>query len=84
MLMRLNVSVCVLVSMRGESICVYLLMCARLLEWVAIPFSRGSSRSRDQAWVSCTEGGFFNVWAPREAHVCTHACINVSSVCLPV
>uniref|UniRef100_A0A4W2BM13 Large ribosomal subunit protein eL36 n=1 Tax=Bos indicus x Bos taurus TaxID=30522 RepID=A0A4W2BM13_BOBOX len=27
---------------------------ARILEWVAIPFSRGSSRPRDQTWVSCT------------------------------
>ena len=27
---------------------------ARILEWVAIPFSRGSSRSRDQTHISCT------------------------------
>ena len=27
---------------------------ARILEWVAIPFSRGSSWLRDQTWVSCT------------------------------
>ena len=26
---------------------------ARILEWVAIPFSRASSRPRDQIWVSC-------------------------------
>ena len=26
---------------------------ARILEWVAIPFSRGASRPRDQTWVSC-------------------------------
>ena len=35
---------------------------ARILEWVAMPFSRGSSRSRDQTWVSCDSciaGGFF-------------------------
>ena len=29
---------------------------ARILEWVAIPFFRGSSRPRDQTWVSCTAG----------------------------
>ena len=29
---------------------------ARILEWVAIPFSRGSSQPRDQTQVSCTEG----------------------------
>ena len=26
---------------------------ARILEWVAIPFSRGCSQPRDQTWVSC-------------------------------
>ena len=26
---------------------------ARIMEWVAIPFSRGSSQPRDQSWVSC-------------------------------
>ena len=35
---------------------------ARVLEWVAMPLSRGSSRPRDQTRVSCTAGGFF---APR-------------------
>ena len=32
---------------------------ARILEWVAISFSRGSSPVRDQTWVSCITGGFF-------------------------
>ena len=40
---------------------------ARILEWVAIPFSRGFSWPRDWTWVSCTAGGFFTVWATREA-----------------
>ena len=40
---------------------------ARILEWVAIPFSRGSSQLRDQTRVSCIAGGFFNIWATREA-----------------
>ena len=34
---------------------------ARTLEWVAIPFSRGSSWSRDWTWVSCTAGRFFRL-----------------------
>ena len=34
---------------------------ARILEWVAIPFSRGSSQSRDRIWVSRIAGRFFNV-----------------------
>ena len=32
---------------------------ARILEWVAIPFSRGSSQPRDQTQVSCIADGFF-------------------------
>ena len=32
---------------------------ARILEWVAIPFSRGSSRPRDQTQFSCIAGKFF-------------------------
>ena len=40
---------------------------ARLLEWVAIPFSRGSSQLRDQTQVSCFAGRIFTVWATREA-----------------
>ena len=34
---------------------------ARILEWVAIPFSRGSSQSRDRTWVSWIAGRFFAV-----------------------
>ena len=40
---------------------------ARILEWVATPFSRASSRSRDRTQVSCITGRFFIVWATREA-----------------
>jgi len=32
---------------------------ARILEWVAIPFFRGSSQPRDQTQVSSIAGGFF-------------------------
>ena len=37
--------------------------------WSGLPFpSPGeSSRPRDQTYISCTEGGFFSVWATREA-----------------
>ena len=41
---------------------------ARILEWVAIPFSRGSSWPRVRTWVSCITGRFFTVCATREAH----------------
>ena len=40
---------------------------ARILEWIAISFSRGSSWPRDQTWVSCIAGRFFTIWATREA-----------------
>ena len=40
---------------------------ARILEWVAVPFSRGSSQPRDQTQVSHIAGGFFTSWATREA-----------------
>ena len=40
---------------------------ARILEWVAFPFSRRSSQPRDWIHVSCIAGGFFTSWATREA-----------------
>ena len=40
---------------------------ARIMEWVAICFSRGSSWPRDWIWVSCIAGRFFTVWDTRVA-----------------
>ena len=42
---------------------------ARILEWVAFPFSRGSSQPRDWTQVSHIAGGFFTSWATTEAQV---------------
>ena len=42
---------------------------ARILEWVAISFSRGSSPPRDQTQVSCIGGRRFNLWATRECSI---------------
>ena len=39
----------------------------RILEWIAIPFSRRSSQCRDQTRVSCIAGRYFTIWATREA-----------------
>ena len=39
----------------------------RILEWVVVPFSRGSSKPRDRTQASCIVGKFFTVWATREA-----------------
>ena len=38
----------------------------QMLEWVAIPFSRGSSQLRDQTLASCIAGRFFTIWATRK------------------
>ena len=40
---------------------------ARVLEWVAIPFFRGSSQPRDWPQVSSITGGLFTSWATRQA-----------------
>ena len=40
---------------------------ARILEWVAISFSRGSSQPRDQTQVYHIADGLFTSWAIREA-----------------
>ena len=42
---------------------------ARILEWVAFPFSKGSSQPRDWTKVSHIAGRFFTSWATREAKV---------------
>ena len=40
---------------------------ARILEWIAFLFSMGSSQPRDRTQVSRIAGGFFTIWATREA-----------------
>ena len=40
---------------------------ARLLEWVAFPFSRGPYQSRDQIQVSHIAGGLLTSWATMDA-----------------
>ena len=39
----------------------------RILEWVAMPFLRGSTGPRDQSQVSCIAGRFFTICTVREA-----------------
>ena len=51
---------------------------ARILEWVATSFSRGSSQVRDQTPISCIAGGFFTSCATREAPIV----IRTSNKCL--
>ena len=41
---------------------------ARILEWAAIPYFRGSSQPRDQTRISCIAGEFFTSWTTRESN----------------
>ena len=52
-------------SLSGSS--VHGIFQARLLEWIAISFSKGSSRPKDRTRVSCITGRCFTIWATREA-----------------
>ena len=69
---------CVLVAQSCPTLCdpmdcsppgssVHGILQARILEWTAISFSRGSSQPRDQTWVSCIAGRFFTIWVTRGA-----------------
>ena len=55
----------------------------RILKWVAFPFSRGSSQTRDQTQVSLIAGGFFISWATRDMGRCPLSGWE-SSLSLPV
>ena len=52
---------------------------ARVLEWVAISFSRGSSQPRDRTWVFHIVGRRFTLWATREAPYCRGVKLNILS-----
>ena len=61
---------------------------ARVMEWVAMPSSRGSPQPRDRTQVSCIAGGFFISWATSqdqcrlaEAYFCLNVLL-VESVCV--
>jgi len=64
-----------LYSLRGSS--VHEILQAIILEWVAIPFSRGSSWPRDRTHVSCTAGGFFTIWATRVSKETSHVLLSI-------
>ena len=52
-------------SLSGSS--VHGILQATILEWITIPFYRGSSWPRDWTQVFCIAGRFFTVWATRKA-----------------
>jgi len=66
--------VCVLVGQSCLTLCdptdcsppgfsVHGILQARILDWIAIPFSRGTSQPRNRTLVSCMAGRFFTIWA---------------------
>ena len=61
----IELCVCMKVTQSRPTLCnpmdytVHGILQARILEWVAFPFSRGSSQRRDRTQVSCIAGGFF-------------------------
>ena len=65
-------------SLPGSS--VHGILQARIMEWGAIPFSRGSFQSRDQTQVSCIAGGFFTVWGTRETNSRKRSCKTTPAV----
>ena len=64
----------------SDSLRPYGILQARILEWVAFPFSRGSSQPRDQTHVSRIAGRFLTSWATREVHHTYKAHINAGTV----
>ena len=44
---------------------VHRILQARIVEWVAFPYSRESSQPKDRMQVSCIAGRFFTSWATR-------------------
>ena len=73
--LKIKVCVCtVLVTQSCPTLCdrpdcgwlgfsVYGILQARILEWIDISFSRGTSQPRDWILVSCIAGRFFTIWA---------------------
>ena len=93
-----TLSVCVLVTQLCLTLCdpmdcslpspsVHGILQARILEWVAMLFSLGSSRPRDQTCVSCMAGRFFTLLSHQGSPftfssmlLCAHQVFNKQSV----
>ena len=66
MIISLSYSVC-LTLCDPMDYTVHRILQAKILEWVAFPFSSGSSQPRDQIQVSYIAGEFLTSWVTREA-----------------
>ena len=75
-----DVLLCVLVAQSCLTLCnptdyslpgfsVHGILQARILEWIAIPFSRGTSQLRDRTLVSCITDRFFTIWATGKSQI---------------
>ena len=82
---------CVLVTQLCPTLCdpmnysplgssVHEILQARILEWVTISFSRGSSRPKDWMQVSCNAGRFFTIWANRGAQKNKNLSMSVTGI----
>ena len=71
---------CDSMSLPGSS--VHGILQARILEWVATPFSRRSSQPSVWTQLSCIMGRFFAIWVMREAKLSTQCCPFKSRLCL--
>ena len=65
-------TLCDLMDCSPASSSVHGILQARILEWVAIPFSRGSSQPRDWTQVPYIVVRFFTVWATQKASECSY------------
>ena len=65
---QLRLTLCDPVDCSPPGFSVHGILQARMLEWVAISFSRGSSQPRDRTQVSHIAGRRCNLWATREVH----------------
>ena len=95
---NVTVCVCVLVSHSCPTLRPHGLYCppgssvhgilqARILEWVAMPFSREYCWPRDQTQVFCIAGRFFTILATRALIYLSSVCVYLSvslSVCLSI
>ena len=63
-------ALCDLINWSPPGSSVHGILQARILEWIAMPSSRGSSQPRDWTRVSHIVGRFFTIWATREALSC--------------
>ena len=57
---------------------------ARIMEWVAVPFSRESSKPRDQTQVSCISDSFFTIWVTREVYAAAKSLQSCPTLCSPI